>query len=178
MGERRAAESESQTASVAQQPTRLARRQAKTCERLLADIQESKDDDPAWMNWAMPWAFARMWLAFRAAAERPQRVLHPTIAHARSLIHDEPDVWGRDDLARECGLSSAHFSRLFTEQVGMPLTDYRNQLRLAAALDLLRDTTDDVLTVALRAGFGSYPQFHRIFVKELGTTPAAWRRRQ
>ncbi len=50
------------------------------------------------------------------------------------------------------------------------LTDYRNRCRVEPFCDLVADGRRSVLDAALAAGFGSYPQFHRVFRAVMGTT--------
>lgn len=51
-------------------------------------------------------------------------------------------------------------------------------MRLLAVVNHLNTRDDPILDLALEAGFGSYPQFHRVFVKMMGVTPAQWRKQQ
>jgi AraC-like DNA-binding protein len=50
---------------------------------------------------------------------------------------------------------------------------YRQRRCLEKFLDLFARTPErKLMSLALQAGFGSYPQFHRVFVKEMGMPPA------
>ena len=52
------------------------------------------------------------------------------------------------------GASSRHLTRLFEEYAGMSVTEYRNNLRVALARQLLSQTEIDMDEVAEKAGFG------------------------
>ena len=78
-----------------------------------------------------------------------------------------------ETLAREAGLSSAHFARAFKETTGHAPHRYLLSLRLRRARRLL-DLPDAVLSdVALRSGFSDQPHFTRLFKREFGMTPGA-----
>jgi len=78
-----------------------------------------------------------------------------------------------DFLAREVGLSSAHFARAFRETIGRAPHQYLLTLRLERARRLL-DAPDAVLSdVAQRAGFADQAHFTRLFKREFGVTPGA-----
>jgi AraC family transcriptional regulator len=78
-----------------------------------------------------------------------------------------------DLLAREVGLSPAHFARAFRESTGRAPHRYLLTMRLAQARRLL-DTPDAMLSdVAQRTGFADQAHFTRLFKREFGTTPGA-----
>jgi AraC-like DNA-binding protein len=57
----------------------------------------------------------------------------------------------------------------------VPLVRYRQKLLLERFLTLQEAHPHLTLTaLALRAGFGSYPQFHRVFRQFTGESPAAY----
>ena len=53
----------------------------------------------------------------------------------------------------------------------MGLVAYRNRVRVRRFLELASTGRLTLLAACLEAGFGSYPQFHRVFVAETGRTP-------
>ena len=125
---------------------------------------DEASDDYAWLNHALPALISRLWLAFSRGSDRDQRSVDALVSAAQRLIEANPQHTRRDELAQQLGVSAAALSRRFQTQLGKSLTAYRNHIRLSRALDLLEKSSDDVLTVALLAGFGSYPQFHRFSV--------------
>ena len=81
------------------------------------------------------------------------------------------------DLAARAHLSPSHFAALFKEQVGYSVLQYRTQLRMTRARELL-DTTD--LTVEAVGRAVGYPDpfyFTRQFTKVTGMAPRAFRHR-
>lgn len=81
-------------------------------------------------------------------------------------------------LARRLGTNTGHLSRAINEGLGVNFSGLINDLRskrVAALLDSGRG--DDLLDLALEAGFSSKASFNRAFVTALGMTPSAYRAR-
>lgn len=79
------------------------------------------------------------------------------------------------DVAEAIHVSPAHLSRQFKQDTGRTLTDMLHSLRTARARQLLVDTDDTVLSIALACGFESTEHFHRIFKRHTGLTPHRYR---
>jgi len=78
-----------------------------------------------------------------------------------------------DTMAREAGLSPAHFARAFKESVGRAPHQHLLSIRLDRARRLL-DAPDAALSdVALRTGFADQAHFTRFFKRQFGVTPGA-----
>ena len=122
-------------------------------------------------------------------AEKLVRPDVPALAHVRAQYKTQlerfrslefaPAQWRElAELARQAGLSPSRLSRLFRAQTGVSLVEYRNQQRLERFLRLYRQGRRwSMLAAALTAGFGSYPQFHRVFKRLMGSGPAEYRRK-
>jgi len=98
--------------------------------------------------------------------------LHPSVQRAIRLLSE--GEWNRSlsALAAHCKVSDAHLSRLFHQQVGVPLNHYRNSLRMARFWEELKRSPNASFTeVAYAAGFGSYSQFYSLFVEAHGQGP-------
>ncbi len=88
--------------------------------------------------------------------------IHPAVHRVQDAIAEDPArPWTRTQLARVAGASGRHLSRLFHQQVGMPLVDYRNRLRVAVARELLLQSELDMENIAERSGFSSTRQLRR-----------------
>lgn len=79
------------------------------------------------------------------------------------------------DLADAMGYSESRLRVLFKEAAGIPLGSYIQNYRLNRAMALLRTTDLSIADLAEEAGFGSPQAFSRIFKKETGLTPRAYR---
>ena len=78
-----------------------------------------------------------------------------------------------DELAREAGLSPAHFARAFRESVGQAPHQYLLARRLEHARRLLDAPRATLSDVALRAGFADQAHLTRLFRRAYGVTPGA-----
>jgi AraC family transcriptional regulator len=78
-----------------------------------------------------------------------------------------------DALAREAGLSPAHFARAFKESMGRAPHQHLMALRLERARRLLDAPDAELADVAHRAGFADQAHFTRFFKREFGVTPGA-----
>jgi AraC-like DNA-binding protein len=94
-----------------------------------------------------------------------------------ALIHSKPaHGWTVEDLAREVGLSRSALAERFSGLVGQPPMQYLARWRLQLAGDLLRSGRRTVAEIAGEVGYDSEAAFSRAFKRELGLSPAAWRR--
>jgi AraC-like DNA-binding protein len=101
-------------------------------------------------------------------------LLHPAVRKALKLL-SEVD-WGErlSDLAEQCGVSEAYLSRTFHRQIGVPLSRYRNSLRLSQFWEIYRQPGERTVADAVyAAGFGSYAQFYKVFAEAYGQGPRA-----
>jgi AraC-like DNA-binding protein len=79
------------------------------------------------------------------------------------------------NIARAVHLSPFHLTRVFREQVGMPMHRYLTQLRLRGALEHLAEGQDDLTALALKLGFSSHSHFTDAFRREFGSAPSSIR---
>jgi len=79
-------------------------------------------------------------------------------------------------LADTVNVSEDYLSRIFHREMGLPLWDYLNRLRIFIAAELLRQTDDSIQAIALRTGFQDQSYFCRIFKKIYGVPPGQFRR--
>ena len=79
------------------------------------------------------------------------------------------------DLAREAGLSPAHFSREFRRTFGEPPHRYLLTRRLERAAALLRTTDRSVADVCMGVGLSSVGSFTASFRRIYGVTPLEYR---
>lgn len=111
-------------------------------------------------------------------AQTPQQkaALPPLVAGAVAHIHQHyADVYGIEELAEEMGVTKSHLVRCFTAAVGMPPGKYLTTVRLEAAKGLLLHREYPLEVVANLSGFSGANYFCKVFKKQTGQTPAAWR---
>ncbi|RQW85075.1 helix-turn-helix transcriptional regulator, partial [Micromonospora globispora] len=99
------------------------------------------------------------------------------VERARAALHDgHPDAAGLIPLARALGVSPYRLSREFQALVGVPLTRYRNRLRVGRVLDRLEDGVDSLAELAAELGFADQAHLTRTVRAQLGHTPGEVRR--
>lgn len=98
------------------------------------------------------------------------------LVRARDLARERyADDLTVSDLAREAGLSRAHFLRSFAEVFGVTPHEYLLQVRLEQARRALA-RGDSVTETCMNIGFSSLGSFSRTFAARVGASPRAWQR--
>lgn len=101
------------------------------------------------------------------------------VGKALALMHSKPArTWTVEELAESVGLSRSALAERFTGLIGLPPMQYLTRWRLQLAANLLRTGSRAVAAIASDVGYESEAAFNRAFKRELGTTPAAWRKAQ
>lgn len=151
-------------------------------EELFAQLADTAGE-PGRLNAGLAYALLHAWKCFDRAGEVPVRSVHPAVERAARLLLADENTYNLTQLARRAGLSPSRLSRLFKQQTGLSIVEFRNRQRMQRFLNRYEQERDSgrqitLLNAALDAGFGSYPQFHRVFRQVAGCSPAEYRRRQ
>jgi AraC-like DNA-binding protein len=144
---------------------------------LFRELSEASTVDDIVFNAGLSYLLASAWRAFLDSSDVVDHLeVHPAVNTAARLLQADPDAGDLTDLSLVVGLSPSHLSRLFTSQMGVSISRYRNQQRLERFMRLYgRGRRTTAIVAAHEAGFGSYAQFHRVFRKETGRSPSALR---
>ncbi len=78
-------------------------------------------------------------------------------------------------LGMEFDLSPSYLSHLFREQLGVSPLDYLYKIRMNEVKKFLRETSDSVSDIAIRTGFLSNSALNKIYKKNEGIPPGAYR---
>jgi AraC-like DNA-binding protein len=132
--------------------------------------------DPEILNAGLSYLITYSWHMFRHQALREdQEVMSPTVEKClqmlRNRVEQDYSLW---ELSRECGMSPNRLSRLFNEQTGMGLAEYKNRLKLELFIEHVQKHRYGLLEACYMAGFGSYSQFYKIFRQTYGISPKAY----
>jgi transcriptional regulator GlxA family with amidase domain len=105
--------------------------------------------------------------AGRSALQELQRwvAAHPTLDH--SVVN----------LAKRMNLSARHLSRLFRSEMSITPATWVEQVRVGAARRLLEEGRESPKQVAAHCGFSDADTFRRAFARNVGVTPAEYRKR-
>jgi AraC-like DNA-binding protein/quercetin dioxygenase-like cupin family protein len=97
---------------------------------------------------------------------------------ARTLMEHrswfDPGCVGR--LAREVGMAETHFIREFHAAYGLSPKQYSQRILMRRACALLTNTDLPVKDIAVRLGYEDSSIFSRAFTRNVGTSPATFRR--
>ncbi|MBB3041385.1 AraC family transcriptional regulator [Nocardioides soli] len=99
--------------------------------------------------------------------------LNRLVALVEERLTDDLDVGA---LARALGTTEHHLRRMFAALAGMPLSEYVRRRRMTVAAADVIGADDDLLTIAVRYGYGSTEAFGRAFRSVHGSVPAEVRR--
>jgi AraC-like DNA-binding protein len=143
---------------------------------LFNQLHEAKHD-PQRFNAGIAYALLAAWDAHLSADLVLGQDVHPAVERAARIIQAEPEPVSLEQIAEQVGLSASRLSRLFHQQAGISLVEFRQRQSLQRFFKLFGDGQHKTMTAAaLEAGFGSYPQFHRVFKQLTGKTPQQYRR--
>ena len=125
-------------------------------------------------------------LLWRLALARRQQhnIPQPTYAHiannnasrmAKYIVDHHAEPLTVEAISASVGLHPNYAMQLFKRVFGLSLLEYVIQYRVAQAQRLLVTTDENVLTVAIQAGFSSSSNFYMAFKKYCGQSPNAYR---
>ncbi|QHV99131.1 AraC family transcriptional regulator [Spirosoma endbachense] len=80
------------------------------------------------------------------------------------------------ELADEACMSEPNFYRTFRQTFGMTPVDFINQQRIALASKLLRTTNRYLADISIDCGFNNLTYFMKLFRREMGLSPAQYRK--
>lgn len=127
-----------------------------------------------------PAAAAHVWsalclveeLAHRTVPPRRHPALVAAIEYIEARLADPVTVAG---VARECGVSHNHLTRLFAAQLGTTVVGYIRDRRMQRAHHLLTTSTLPVAAVAAAVGVPDLQAFNKVCRRCLGDSPRALR---
>jgi len=121
--------------------------------------------DPDALNAGLHFLLMQCWRYQCASRESTSPVcLNRAVIRALEFLNDGGRDWSLTELAKAAGASKSSLSRVFHRQIGVPLSRYRNSLRLSKFLEQYRGAEENNITeAAFAAGFGSYAQFYKVF---------------
>lgn len=108
----------------------------------------------------------------RQLGSEAQRVVRKVMAY----IHQHyAEPISRRDMAAYAGVSERHLDRCFRQDTSITPVDYLNRYRIRQAKILLAQGEKSLTEIALAVGFSSSSHFGRVFRREVGSSPSAYR---
>lgn len=99
--------------------------------------------------------------------------IQQTIEFIEDHLDEEIDI---ENLAKTACLSPFYYQRLFSRFVKKPVAEYVKLRRMAKAVEILLQTDERILDIALGLGFASHEHFSRTFKDTFGMTPDEYRK--
>ncbi|MEW5736424.1 MAG: helix-turn-helix domain-containing protein [Thermodesulfobacteriota bacterium] len=117
--------------------------------------------------------------------QAPYSVFYKPAAHGDDAVSQVQDYLeqsyrnhvGVDDLARRFGLGRRTLERRFKAATGTTPLGYLQQVRLAAAKDLLETSGLSFDEIAWKTGYGDSGFFRKLFLQQTGVTPREYRKK-
>ena len=81
-----------------------------------------------------------------------------------------------EQMARDLGYNYTYLSAYFNHSLHTGFQGFINQYRISHAAALLQGSSLPITQVAEQCGFGTIRSFNRVFLKEKGMTPSAFRK--
>lgn len=81
-----------------------------------------------------------------------------------------------EGVAKKFFQNSAYFSRCFKKKFGTGFKEYLTNIRMAAAVELLKDSDLNITQIAYRVGYNSQNHFCKTFKSEFGMSPLQYRK--
>ena len=111
-------------------------------------------------------------LVKKEAQEKQDDVIHQ--AKHYILKHIQENIYV-EEIADEVHLNAQYLMRLFRKETGFSILEYITEERIKLAKELLIQTDYPINRVADNVGYGNYSYFTKIFKKNVGQAPAAFR---
>ncbi len=130
--------------------------------------------DPDWLNAGLHQLLLLCWRSQGSYERRGIDVqMHPAVRKALDVLAQQGDeVITMAELAPVCCVSPAYLSRIFRQQVGVTISQYRNSMKLGRFWKIYHGRSQpSLMEASYAAGFGSYAQFFRVFRDAYGQGP-------
>lgn len=97
----------------------------------------------------------------------------------KEIIQDQIDTnLSLKEISQELDLNPAYLSRAFSKYFeNQSFGEYVRKLRIEKAIELLHDSQHSLTDIAYLTGFSDQSHFTRIFKKQMGESPSAYRKR-
>ncbi|MFN2272517.1 MAG: ATP-binding protein [Anaerolineae bacterium] len=114
----------------------------------------------------------RLLLGEDALPPHTSSLVKRAVAYLHQNYHKPLSRW---EIANAIGVSENYLTHIFGRELGLSPWQYLNRYRVRQARELLRRTSDSITAVALQVGFNDPAYFSRVFRRQVGVSPSAYR---
>lgn len=101
----------------------------------------------------------------------------PIVQRVKSIIQENviEDITLRE-IADKVGISQYYLCHLFKKATGLTIIDYKNEMKLTKAKDMLINSDKKIGDISFECGFGSESYFSRTFMASENISPSSYRK--
>lgn len=107
------------------------------------------------------------------AEPNPHPIIEEITEYIKNNLSDDLSV---NDIAKKMNISIYYLSHLFKQVTGISILEYRNELRLTKAKQMLIESRFSVNEIAIQCGFCNASYFAEVFSRSEKTSPSQFRK--
>jgi AraC-like DNA-binding protein len=149
----------------------------------LRTLNKARTTDISWQCRIKSMIYEALWTYLSSASlgtvERLRQLTQAHVPVLPAIQHIENNLSqpiSNAELAQLCFLSEDYFIRRFRECVGQSPSQYIRERRVTMAAQQLLFSSASIEDVASATGFGNRFYFSRVFTRQMGVSPAAYRK--
>ncbi len=155
-------------------PERVLFAKGESCPEAAAMLRQLHENAPSGTRAQSTLAFGL--LCELSSADTSAQSLPPLIAQAvQEMQNGYAHLYGIEELSETLGVSKSHFVRVFHQTMGVSPGKYLTNLRIEGVKKLLLHREYSLEIIASLCGFSGANYLCRVFKRETGQSPAAWR---
>ena len=107
------------------------------------------------------------------AEPNPHPIIEKIIEYIKNNLNDDLPV---NDIAEKMNISVYYLSHLFKQVTGISILEYRNELRLTMAKQILIESNISISEIAIQCGFCNASYFTEVFSRSEKISPRQFRK--
>jgi AraC-like DNA-binding protein len=107
------------------------------------------------------------------AKPNPHPIIGKITEYIKNNLNDDLSV---TDIAKKMNISAYYLSHLFKQVTGISILEYRNELRLTKAKQMLIESRFSVNEIAIKCGFCNASYFAEVFSRSEKISPSQFRK--
>lgn len=109
----------------------------------------------------------------------PTKKMNPYVSKSLEIINKNAQMnISVANIARELSIDPSYLSRLFRANIGVPIKEYINELRITISNDLLTSTDYSINHISEMVGFSSVQSYSKAFKQYHGVSPSVYRKKK